>query len=91
MKLVLQLCVALLEALQGPTLGLNISPLLERQHTSTHRMDGGEERKREGEERERDTQKNTLLKNPRHANEKLSGVREREIRTVWGLSQHEES
>lgn len=41
MKLVLQLSVALLEALQKPALGLNISPLLER-HTPTHRMDGRE-------------------------------------------------
>lgn len=41
MKLVLQLSVALLEALQNAALGLNISPLLER-HTPTHRMDGRE-------------------------------------------------
>lgn len=59
MKLVLQLGVALLEALQGPALCLNISPLLERHNTHPHteRTDEGRERK-----------KNTPLKNPRHAN-----------------------
>ncbi len=53
MKLVLQLSVALLEALQGPALCLNISPLLERHNTHPHTewMDEGRERER-----------NTLLK-----------------------------
>lgn len=49
MKLVLQLSVALLEALQGPALCLNISPLLERHNTHPHteRMDEGRKRERE--------------------------------------------
>lgn len=48
MKLVLQLSVAILEALQGTTFSLNISPFLETHNTPTHRMDGrGTERERE--------------------------------------------
>lgn len=49
MKLVLQLSVALLEALEGPAFGLNISPLLERHdtHKHTQRIDEGRERERE--------------------------------------------
>lgn len=43
-KLVLQLSVALLEALQGLALCLNISPLLERQHTQNGRTRGHRER-----------------------------------------------
>lgn len=57
MKLVLQLSVALLEALQNAALGLNISPLLER-HTPTQ----------DGWTRER--QKHTA-QNPRRANQTL--------------------
>lgn len=62
-KLVLQLSVALLEALQGPALCLNISPFLERHNT--HRTDGRGETERE--------RKHTA-QNPRHANMK-EGVR----------------
>lgn len=48
MKLVLQLSVALLEALQNPALGLNISPLLERHDTHPHTgwMDDRRERQK---------------------------------------------
>lgn len=68
MKLVLQLSVALLEALQGPTLGLNISPLLERHNTHPHT-------EWMGEGRERQREKHTA-QNPRHANQKSCKVLE---------------
>lgn len=66
MKLVLQLTVALLEALQGSALCVNICPLLEREHT----VRGG----RKGGTTERESnKKNTLAQI--HAMQKASDVR----------------